>query len=74
MNDFLDFATLFSSIHNKNLFGARFKIGDRVYIKSENSTGEITGVNCIDVNEYEYSLKSFTYLYYEDELEFPEDN
>jgi len=72
MNDFLDFATLFSSIHNKNLFGARFKIGDRVYIKSENSTGEITGVNCIDVNEYEYSVRGYPYLYYEDELEFSE--
>ena len=74
MNDFLDFATLFSSIHNKNLFGARFKIGDRVYAEKDGATGEITGVNCIDVNEYEYSVRGYPYLYYEDELEFSEDN
>jgi len=65
---------LFVKLHNKNILGAKFSIGDKVDVKDTGLIAEITGINCIDVNEYEYSLKGFTYLYYEDELEFPEDN
>ena len=71
--DFLDFAKPFSEMHNENVDGAKFKIGDRVKVKASGFSSIINGVNCIDVNEYEYSIRGYPYLYYEDELEFSEE-
>ena len=69
----INFGELFEPLHNKDVEGAKFKIGDEVKIKSDvpipKMRGTITGVNWMDENLYEYSLKGFTFLYYEDQLE-----
>ena len=69
----INFGDLFAPLHNKDVEGAKFKISDEVKIKFDTHVprlrGIITGVNCVDENVYEYSLKGFTFLYYENELE-----
>lgn len=69
----IDFGSFFSPLHDKDVEGAKFKIGDEVKIKSDSHIprmrGIITGVNCMDEDLYEYSLEGFVYLYYENELE-----
>lgn len=60
-------ATYFSAYHSKDVNGAKFKIGEIVKFKGE--TYEVTGVNCLEENVYEYSLAELPFLYYEEELE-----
>jgi hypothetical protein len=59
----------FVPLHNKNIMGAKFEIGEKIKIKIDSSTAEITAINRISRKNFEYALKGHPFLYYEDELE-----
>jgi hypothetical protein len=64
----------FVEAHNTNIVGAQFEIGETVVTKFNNnefkmgSTAEITGVNKLDENVFEYSIAEYPFPFWENEL------
>jgi len=65
--------------HNENISDAKFKIGQvvryrgHVHKRRFGNSFTIIGVNQLSENEFEYSLKGFPYLVFQEELEELED-
>ena len=81
MEEDFELSELFSLLHEKNIKGSKFKLGDKIKIRSEardkkswlfdkNGEYEITGINYIDEDcGFEYSVKNIPYLLWEDEIQ-----
>lgn len=74
----MDFIKHFNALYNKNIKGARFKIGDKVTYHhiltlgeerwDKEGTGIITGVNKGDENTFEYSCSGINCLLWQSEI------
>lgn len=61
-----EYILVFIEIHNKDIKGARFKIGDKVLYKE--NIHEILAVNICDKDSIEYAISNHYYLVWEEEL------
>jgi len=76
----------FAELHNENVEGAKFKIGEKVNVRVDylqispvNLIGIITGVNLTDdddsrANIYEYSIDNWGFLFWEEQLKRVKNN
>lgn len=57
----------FTYLHDEDLPGAAFKIGQSVRVLKNGHVGKVTGVNGSD--DFEYSVEGYDFLVWENELE-----
>lgn len=66
------FISSFTQLHNKDVSGAKFKIGQLVSFHHPEygiGTGEVLAVNRVDENSVEYAVTGIDFLLWEDEID-----